>query len=259
MGIRSELQVVRHMLFPRARGTTPTERMESYYGPTVHAYDAFRAGDRLLHARGALYGRLPLRKGDHLVDFGAGTATGIERLGDERRRLCRRITLVDASESMLRVARDRAERRGWHNVTTVHADATRHPLSDGPADVVVFSYALTMIPDWFGAIDHALSLLRPGGVIGVCDFHVSAKHPPAGLVRHAAWQRLLWPVWFGHNNVFLSADHLPYLRHRFETVHLEQCLAPVPYVRARVPHYVFIGRKPAAASPHPAEEPCACS
>ena len=51
-------------------------------------------------------------------------------------------------------------------------------------DVVTFSYSLTMIPDWFLAVDHAWRLLRPGGTIGVVDFYVSRKHPDPGWRRH---------------------------------------------------------------------------
>ena len=43
------------------------------------------------------------------------------------------------------------------------ADATTFQPDAGKADVVTFSYSLTMIPDWFAAIDNALAMLRPAG------------------------------------------------------------------------------------------------
>ncbi|ORT60628.1 class I SAM-dependent methyltransferase [Streptomyces sp. CB03238] len=240
MGIHSELRVVRHMAFPRVTGATQAERMESLYRPTAHVYDAFRE-HRLLHGRRDLVGMLPTAPGSHLVDMGAGTGNNIEYLGERRRGECRRITLVDVSASMLDVARRRVERSGWDNVETVLASATDYRPHE-QADIVMFSYALTMMPDWFAAVDHAHAILRPGGTIAVCDFYVSRKHPADG-VRHAAWRRHLWPAWFSHNNVFLSPDHLPYLRARFSTVQVRERLAPVPYLPARVPYYLFIGTK----------------
>ncbi|MEV3988565.1 class I SAM-dependent methyltransferase [Streptomyces sp. NPDC049837] len=240
MGLRSDLRTIRHMAFPRVSGTTPAERMESYYRSTAHEYDAFR--ERMLHGRRELMGLLPTAPGAHLVDMGAGTGSNIGHLDERRRKECRRITLVDVSASMLDVARRRVERSGWDNVETVLASATDYRPDDGPADVVMFSYALTMMPDWFAAVDHARAILRPGGTIAVCDFYVSRKHPGGGA-RHAAWRRHLWPAWFSHNNVFLSPDHLPYLRARFTTGHVREALAPVPYLPARVPYYLFTGTK----------------
>ncbi|MFF8831126.1 class I SAM-dependent methyltransferase [Streptomyces sp. NPDC015131] len=238
--LRTDLRTIRHMAFPRVTGSTPAERMESYYRSAATDYDAFR--ERLLHGRRDLMRLLPARPGSHLVDMGAGTGSNIAHLDDRRRAEYRRITLVDVSASMLAVARHRVARSGWHNVETVHASATDYRPEDGPADVVMFSYALTMMPDWFAAVDHARAILRPGGTLAVCDFYVSRKHPGRGA-RHAAWRRHLWPAWFGHNDVFLSPDHLPYLRARFTAVHEEERLAPVPYLPARVPYYLFVGTR----------------
>ncbi|GAA2494126.1 class I SAM-dependent methyltransferase [Streptomyces gobitricini] len=240
MGIRTDLRTIRHMAFPRVAGTTPAERMESYYRSTADDYDAFR--ERLLHGRRDLMDLLPAAPGGHLVDMGAGTGSNIAHLDERRRKDFHRITLVDVSSSMLDVAGRRVERCGWDNVETVLASATDYRPRDGQADVVMFSYALTMMPDWFAAVDHARAILRPGGTIAVCDFYVSRKHP-AGGARHAAWRRHLWPAWFSHNNVFLSPDHLPYLRARFTAVHVRERLSPVPYLPARVPYYLFIGTK----------------
>src|SRR5262249_30346630 len=133
---------------------------------------------------------------------------------------------------------------GWQNVTTVQADATTYEPEGGPVDIVTFSYALSMIPDWFQAIDHGHALLKPGGLIGVTDFYIGRKWPAPGLRKHSRWQRSFWPWWFGWDNVFLSADHLPYLQSRFQTVRLEERLGKVPYLFGlKAPYYLFLGRK----------------
>jgi hypothetical protein len=93
---------------------------------------------------------------------------------------------------------------------------------------------------------HGRRLLKPGGCIGVVDFYVSRKHPEPGQVRHAWLTRTFWPIWFGTDNVYPSPDHVPYLHHRFEAQHFSEHRGTMPYVPgARVPYYMFVGRKPA--------------
>ncbi|MCA9269458.1 MAG: SAM-dependent methyltransferase, partial [Planctomycetales bacterium] len=104
--------------------------------------------------------------------------------------------------------------------------------------------SLTMIPDWFAAIDNALAMLKPGGRIGVVDFFVSRKYPSGDLQRHSWFTRSFWPTWFANDNVFLSPDHVPYLQKRLTTESFEPQRAKVPYIPlVRVPYYRFIGRK----------------
>ena len=101
-----------------------------------------------------------------------------------------------------------------------------------------------MMPTWLQVLDHAYTLLKPGGIIGVADFYISHKWPVSGRKKHSAFHRWLWPMWFGWDNVFPSPDHLPYLQHRFETVRLEERLGKVPYLPGlKAPYYLFVGRK----------------
>ena len=160
----------------------------------------------------------------------------------------RQLYVVDLSSSLLAVARQRVAARGWKNVELDQADATYFVPAGGPVNVVTCSYSLTMMPEWFAVLDHAFELLSPGGVIGVVDFFVSRKHAGEMMVQHGWWTRHFWPGWFGRDNVHLSADHLPYLRRRFDTIALHQEWAPIPYLPGlRVPYYRFLGRKPASA------------
>jgi S-adenosylmethionine-diacylgycerolhomoserine-N-methlytransferase len=142
------------------------------------------------------------------------------------------------------VARQRIAEKKWENVEAVEADATVFQPPGGPVDVVTFSYSLTMIPDWFAAIDQAWRLLKPGGHVGVVDFFVSRKHPETGRAHHPWFTRTFWPTWFAQDNVFLSPDHLPYLSNRFLPERLAERQSRVPYLPLRVPYYVFVGRKP---------------
>ncbi|MFH1919016.1 MAG: methyltransferase domain-containing protein [Planctomycetota bacterium] len=113
-----------------------------------------------------------------------------------------------------------------------------------PADVVTFSYSLTMIPNWFAALENARAILKPGGLVGVVDFYVSRKYPADGLARHAWFTRSFWPVWFARDNVFPSPDHVPFLQRTFDPVHFTENRAKVPYLPlVRMPYYTFVGKK----------------
>lgn len=241
-GFFNDLRILWHLVVSRATGNTHEERLESFYKGQAGGYDAFRR--RLLHGREDLFAHLPAAPGGVWVDLGAGTGENAERWG-ERLPQFSQAYLVDLSSSLLKVADERIAARGWHNVATVHADATKFLPPEGAADVVTMSYSLTMIPDWFAAIDQAHRMLKPGGVMGVVDFFVARKYPVDGLSKHAWSTRTFWPTWFANDNVFLSPDHIPYLQSRFETVELVQRRGKVPYIPfVRAPHYYFIGRKP---------------
>src|SRR5262249_49911028 len=161
----------------RIRGGSHQERLEEFYRRQADGYDSFRA--RLLHGRAELMQALDLPAGARLLDMGGGTGANIEHLGETLARL-EGVTVVDLCPSLLERARNRIERTGWANGRPALADVTAFPPEEGPADAVTFSYSLTMIPNWFGALERAFELLKPGGTIGVVDFYVSRKWPAAG-------------------------------------------------------------------------------
>ena len=240
----ADMKVLYHMLVKPVRGDSHAQRMESFYGGQAGAYDDFRR--RLLKGREELFQALPKPAGGIWVDMGGGTGSNIENLAAEIGKL-QKVYVVDLSESLLKVAADRFEKRGWTNATAIAADATKFQPPEGPADVVTFSYSLTMIPDWFAAIENALAMLKPGGHIGVVDFYVGRKYPAPGTKQHRWLARSLWQPWFATDNVFPSPDHLPFLRHHFEEVQLAEERNRMPYVPLlRTPYYRFIGRKKSA-------------
>jgi S-adenosylmethionine-diacylgycerolhomoserine-N-methlytransferase len=237
-----DARILLALLRGRGRRGSHAERLEAFYGPQAERYDAFR--ERLLHGRAELMTRLAAPAGGHLVELGAGTGRnllylddapdgpGIDALG--------RADLVDLCPSLLAVARRRFAGRA--NVRVVEADACCW-RPEAPVDRVYLAYALTMIPDWRGTIDNAVSMLRPGGRLGVVDFYVSSAAPPPGLVRHDRFTRSFWPRWFAHDGVQLDAERLAVLRERMPDHDLIERRAPVPYLPGlRVPYYLFIGR-----------------
>ena len=244
MGLFSDLKVLYHLTMKPIRGKDHASRMESFYGGQAEAYDSFRK--RLLKGREELWDLLEVPDGGVWVDMGGGTGANLENLGQNIDRL-EKAYVVDLSTSLLDVASERFKARGWANAEAVEADATLWQPPEGAADVVTFSYSLTMIPDWFAAIENAVAMLKPGGTIGVVDFYVSRKYPQEGLTRHGWLTRSFWPVWFASDNVFPSTDHVPFLHRRFEPLQFREYRGKVPYFPIlRMPYYLFVGRKPKA-------------
>jgi S-adenosylmethionine-diacylgycerolhomoserine-N-methlytransferase len=240
MGFFSRLRTLGIATFTSKGGATHEERLNAYYRHQADSYDEFR--EHLLHGRRELLEQLPIERGTRIVELGAGTGWNAEALG-ERLALCESYTMVDLCEPLMDQARQRCARHGWSNVHIVHADASQY-LPDAPVDIVLCSYVLTMMPRWFAVIDRAREMLRPGGVIAVADFYVSAQDPDPQLARHRAWQRWFWPACFGWHHVYLNQDHLPYLRHRFATRYLRETTGRMPFMAGlRAPYYVFLGCK----------------
>lgn len=240
MRVIQDLRVLTSLI-SGGRGADHVARLQAFYSGQANHYDAFRK--RLLTGRELLVRSLPCRAGDYWVEMGGGTGANLEFIGPQLSELGR-VEIVDLCEPLLEVARDRIRRCEWRNVQVRVADATTYkPLA--PVDVVLFSYSLTMIPDWYRAMENAYQILRPGGYIGVVDFYVSRKYPATGHGRHGWSTRWGWPAWFAYDDVFLSPDHLPMLSSRFQTVDLIEGRAKVPYLpMVRVPVYQFVGRKP---------------
>lgn len=242
MGFFQDLKILYHLVLRPVRGKDHAARMESFYSGQASGYDDFRK--RLLHGREELFQSIEAPQGGVWVDLGGGTGGNVEFIQDRVSNLSS-IYVVDLASSLLEVAQQRFDERGWANAHAVEADATTWSPPEGSADIVTFSYSLTMIPDWFGAIENALRILKPGGTIGVVDFYVSRKHAAEGLKQHGWFTRSFWPVWFAGDNVFPSTDHLPFLRNHFETISCTESKSKVPYIPfIRTPFYQFVGRKP---------------
>ena len=238
--LRGDIGILRGLLRGMPRAESHDAALEKFYGPQARGYDRFR--ERLLHGRAELIARLALPERAHVVELGGGTGRNAEFFGARLDRIAT-LEIVDLCAPLLAEARERARRIAPLRI--VHADATRyHPCS--PVDVAYFSYSLTMIPDWRTGLANALSMLKPGGLLGVVDFHVSSARPDTGCERHSAWTRRFWPAWFRHDGVRIDARHLSALRTLLPAHEFSEHRARVPYLPLlRVPYYVFVGRKAA--------------
>lgn len=203
------------------------DRLQAFYAPQAGYYDAFR--ERMLHGRSRLLELMQFAPGQVLVDLGAGTGWNLESLGPCARELAR-ADLVDLCPALLDVARRRFE--GWSNVRVIEHDAASYDPGVR-ADRILFSYSLSMMPGWRAALQNALRMLKPGGLLGVADFRL-----PAGRIAAAFWRR-----WFAHDGVKLDPEHMAELRASFAELHCMERCGAVPWLPLRAPYYLFVGRK----------------
>jgi S-adenosylmethionine-diacylgycerolhomoserine-N-methlytransferase len=242
-GLGADLRVLLHLLRGQRKHGDQRSRLQAFYGPQAAHYDAFR--DRLLHGREALIGDLQAALGErlpgaHLIELGGGTGRNLEFFGP-RLADFGQVTLVDLCPALLAQARHKFAHQP--QVRLIEADATRWQ-PEQPADALYCAYSLTMIPDWRAALDNAIAMLKPGGILGVVDFYVSSATPPGDQRRHAALTRWFWPRWFAHDGVHPTPEHLATLRALLPEHEFSEARAPVPYLPGfAVPYYRFLGRR----------------
>lgn len=127
-------------------------------------------------------GRLP-----RLIDIGTGTGRLLELLGP-------RVGValgIDASKSMLALARARLARAEFAHCSVRLADMYRLPLADGATgagfDIALMQMVLHYAEDPAGAIAEAARVLRPGGTLLAIDL---AAHDDAAQTARLAHR---WP------------------------------------------------------------------
>jgi len=236
-GLRADAAVLARLARGMPRRASHSDALAAFYGKQSTHYDHFR--ERLLQGRAELIADITLPHDAHVVELGGGTGRNLEYFAERIARIAR-YDVVDLCAPLLLRARERA--RTLPMLRPIEADAT-HWQPGHPVDVVMLSYALTMIPDWRAAITNAVAMLKPGGTLAVVDFHVSPPRAQDGRVQHSAFTRRFWPWWFAHDGVRPSAEHLPELCRALPRNAVVESTARMPYLPAmRVPFYRFLGR-----------------
>jgi S-adenosylmethionine-diacylgycerolhomoserine-N-methlytransferase len=188
-----------------------TLRMDRMYRYQRHIYDLSRKF--YLLGRDHLVRELGPGPSARICEIGCGTGRNLVALA--RWYPDAEIFGIDASNEMLKTARANIERAGLAGRIRVERCLADELDVGGcfglgvPFDAIVFSYTLSMIPDWGGAVDRALEALKPAGVLAVVDF--SEQH---ALPR---WFRTLLRSWLALFDVIPPAglpDHLRALAKR---------------------------------------------
>ena len=154
--------------------------MDRVYRRQRHFYDLTRK--YYLLGRDRLVRELEARPGQCVAEIGCGTARNLIRIAERYPGV--KLYGLDASAQMLRTAGDAIARARLSERIEL-----RHGLAEdvtpgffglkAPFDHAIFSYSLSMIPDWRGALAAAASAVDPAGRVHIVDF---------------GDQRSLWPI-----------------------------------------------------------------
>ena len=174
--------------------------MDRTYRYQRRIYDATRAA--YLLGRDHLIAQLSPPAGGTVLEIACGTGRNLQHIA--RRYPQRRLYGLDISNEMLRSARDKL----GGQAVLAQGDACRFDAADlfgRPVfDRIIFSYSLSMIPDWHGAIGQALDHLAPGGSLHIVDF--GRQHRLPAVARRGL------NAWLAHFHVTPRHDLAPVLR-----------------------------------------------
>jgi S-adenosylmethionine-diacylgycerolhomoserine-N-methlytransferase len=173
----------------------PAAAMDRMYRMTRHVYDLTRA--YYLLGRDRMLSKVETNGGTATLEVGCGTARNLIKLArrPEPGLLCG----LDASQEMLDTAAASITRAavpaGGHERIRLRQglaeqlDARTMFGREEPFDTIFFSYCLSMVPTWPGAIEAALANLKTGGHLLIVDFWDQKELPAffaAGLKRWLA-------------------------------------------------------------------------
>jgi ubiquinone/menaquinone biosynthesis C-methylase UbiE len=158
----------------RAAPGRVSEAYRSQAGDYDQRTDAFRPWRELLVQR------LPIRRGDTVLDVGCGTGLCLPLLR-HKVGATGGIIGIDASEQMLEVAADRIAAHGWDNVRLIGAPVAS-ALIDTTADAALFC-AVHDVMQSAAALGNVFGHLRPGAPVAAA----SGKWPAPWMWPLRAW------------------------------------------------------------------------
>jgi S-adenosylmethionine-diacylgycerolhomoserine-N-methlytransferase len=171
-------------------GDSHAQLMDKVYRHQRHIYDLTRK--YYLLGRDRLVREMEVKPGQSVVEIGCGTARNLIAIA--RAYPGAKLYGLDASAEMLVTASEQVTRAGLKDrIVLKHAYAEdMNPAlfgCDAPFDHAVFSYSLSMIPDWRGALKAAAASMKETGIIHAVDFGDLKSWPLFGKLLRA-WLRL---------------------------------------------------------------------
>ena len=162
--------------------------MDNIYRGQRHIYDLTRK--YYLLGRDRLIREMHVPDGGTVLEIGCGTGRNLAVIGKVWPKC--KLYGLDISDEMLKSAEQNLVRANMDDrARLAQGDAANFSALDlfgrSRFDRIVFSYTLSMIPDWQGALRHVLPLLSTQGSIHIVDFGMQGAMP--------AWFRTILRAW----------------------------------------------------------------
>ncbi|KAK4151020.1 S-adenosyl-L-methionine-dependent methyltransferase [Chaetomidium leptoderma] len=84
------------------------------------------------------------------------------------------IVCGDFSDQVIGLAKRRMESEGWINTEVTKVDAQKIPFADGAFTHVATNIGFHVVPDSEAALNEAIRILQPGGILGFTTWHKEA-------------------------------------------------------------------------------------
>jgi ubiquinone/menaquinone biosynthesis C-methylase UbiE len=178
-----------------------SQNLTAYYRIHSHFHDATRWA--FLYGSRRLVEKLEIVPGERVIEIGCGTGANFAAIQSKLGNTGELIG-IDRSAAMLRKADERIRKNGWTNVRLLDLEYGKETVTRGKADVILFSYSLSMIADWELALACAHSELWSGGRIGVLDFCKSTNSSD------------LFTDWLALNHIHVGRSHQEKLGRLFD-------------------------------------------
>ena len=187
----------------QATAKNHADLMDNVYRGQRHIYDLTRK--YYLLGRDRLIREMNVPDGGTVLEIGCGTGRNLAMIGKAWPN-CRLFGLDISDEMLKSAANNLARAQLGYRAILAKGDATDFDamcmFGRTNFDRIVFSYTLSMIPDWQGALNQALSLLSTQGSIHIVDFGMQEAMP--------GWFRTMLLAWLRRFHVAPRADLAEY-------------------------------------------------
>ncbi|MDX2135722.1 MAG: arsenite methyltransferase [Saprospiraceae bacterium] len=117
-----------------------------------------------------------IREGDTVLDLGSGAGNDCF-IARAETGPAGKVIGVDFTPSMIALARQKVEAKGFNNVEFRQGDIEDLPVTDNSVDVVVSNCVLNLVPDKAKVFSEIMRVLKPGGHFSISDVVVVGALP----------------------------------------------------------------------------------